>query len=148
MTGITHRQEPYVGEGETAPAPADQWQPISTAPKDGTCVLLFLRDEGFATLAYWRKDDPGDEFDWWLPAMDEWLCDGVVHEATHWMPLPKPPGAAPEPRWTTVTQPDGTVASVLPVALPPDELRRLTEPAQPMPEDGEPHPPADPRRKQ
>ena len=50
------------------------WQPIETAPKDGTEVLMWHRDLGAAVH----------------PCVRKW--DGV----THWMPLPLPPdGEAP-----------------------------------------------------
>jgi hypothetical protein len=54
------------------------WQPIETAPKDGTSVLLFDRDYGIATAAY---------FNGWQDSYSNF------EDATHWMPLPEPPSA-------------------------------------------------------
>ena len=60
---------------------ARQWQPVATAPKDGTHVLIYAspRDglEGFQTVAAYH-DDAG-----WC------VCE--LRYATHWMPLPAPP---------------------------------------------------------
>lgn len=72
------------------------WQPIETAPNDGTPILLFTRwagdeicpepfdeiqigcwDEGNLTGDVWHRE-PG------------WLVD-KIGTATHWRPLPAPP---------------------------------------------------------
>jgi hypothetical protein len=70
-----------------------EWQAISTAPKDGTPVLLFEPgdDEGvcfhigrFARTPGFRK----------RPARDGWVIASgwlAFDEPTHWMPLPAPP---------------------------------------------------------
>jgi hypothetical protein len=67
-----------------AAPPADAWQPIETAPKDGTVVLVYASDyqdlPGFiSTIAY--HDDAG------------WCVD-ELRPVTHWMRLPSPPIAA------------------------------------------------------
>jgi len=59
------------------------WQPIETAPKDGTRVLLWLSIGICATY---------DSFD------GQWEDDGQSLNTdfaapTHWMPLPAPPVA-------------------------------------------------------
>jgi len=77
-------------------APALNWQPIATAPEEG------------AFLAYCRwymvsaKDSHAPYWTNWMPR-HSWMCLGQVQgegstlsyvdrvEATHWMPLPKPP---------------------------------------------------------
>jgi hypothetical protein len=66
-----------------------EWQPIETAPKDGTVVLLFV---------------PGDDDcreDCWITASWDGLMGGVWMDnargewwgfgPSHWMPLPPPP---------------------------------------------------------
>jgi hypothetical protein len=58
------------------------WQPIETAPKDGTNVLVLWRYGGCSVL-FCRHDgfwDDGD-FNSSIPESD----------LTHWMPLPPPP---------------------------------------------------------
>lgn len=79
----------------TLQALKDAWQPISTAPKDGTDIFLFgwcldwTKDNSkraefqVMTIGFWNdhiggfqseRDDTADYF-----------------EPTHWMPLPPPP---------------------------------------------------------
>ncbi len=65
------------------------WQPIETAPKDGTPLLLFGRVAYSQELAqyvgFWgRWDSAGGEF-------ETWICSGPHWKPTHWMPLPDPP---------------------------------------------------------
>jgi hypothetical protein len=52
------------------------WQPIETAPKDGTLVLLYLPD-GLMACRRWQDNH-------WRGWDSE--------DATHWMPLPAAPG--------------------------------------------------------
>jgi hypothetical protein len=64
-----------------------EWQPIETAPKDGTRILIFGAREcyggDYISLAYWDH--------WWRGDYDEPV---YVDEPTHWMPLPPPPQQA------------------------------------------------------
>ena len=61
---------------------ATQWQPIETAPKDGTWVLCKVEEdiyqyESIIVLRY---------------VIGSWGRPGISgYRATHWMPLPKPP---------------------------------------------------------
>jgi len=59
-----------------------EWQPIETAPMDGTRVLV---TDGFMVGdAYFRRGD------WWLyECGDDWYS--VTINPTNWMPLPQPP---------------------------------------------------------
>lgn len=81
---------------------AAQWQPIETAPKDGTEVLLFA--PGRLTYGAWVEPSPepnikyrdgfAPEPEWedFEPYWSSW--DGgftTEHPPTHWMPLPPPP---------------------------------------------------------
>lgn len=78
-----------------SPAPtkqATEWQPIETAPKDGTRILAVcmktaertIRRMGHMAVTEW--DDTWGEF------------NHISWPATHWMPLPAPPlAAAPTP---------------------------------------------------
>lgn len=59
-----------------------KWQPMSTAPKDGTSILIFEADEGTTgtvRVARWRDDT--------IPT--GWT--GSEHAPSHWLPLPQPP---------------------------------------------------------
>jgi hypothetical protein len=66
-----------------------EWQPIETAPKDGSNVLLspaFERER--VTVGSWDLDDVGEGGQCWrCLELSERL------EPTHWMPLPSPPEA-------------------------------------------------------
>ena len=66
------------------------WQPIETAPKDGTKLLLVWREKSPRSLPFviegqWHVARDGDEF-WWSPSPMRWAV-----EPTHWMPLPDLP---------------------------------------------------------
>lgn len=59
----------------------NEWQPIETAPKDGTDILVYekYKDSEYIVVAsnhgfYWAFDDRDTEIN-----------------PTHWMPLPEPP---------------------------------------------------------
>jgi hypothetical protein len=62
------------------------WQDISTAPRDGTDVLIGLGDT-IAIGFYCPENDPRLPPGWIWAGEDLWFrC-----EPTHWMPLPAPP---------------------------------------------------------
>lgn len=77
----------------SSPAGADssRWQPIETAPRDGTQILV-----GVWVAGYFK----GSESRWscWTIGQHgsgDFGCDGEWgDEPTHWMPLPPPPDAA------------------------------------------------------
>lgn len=66
-----------------------QWQPISTAPKDGTWVLVYRR----------RSDTQDDieaaQYNTWIADKKAWMKGDISFptwdEPTHWMPLPELP---------------------------------------------------------
>lgn len=71
----------------------DEWQPIETAPKDGTPVLIAAHDNGMSSqprhvlVAHWSYSFSDD---------GEWLRDegeefSQTWPPTHWQPLPDPP---------------------------------------------------------
>ena len=64
-----------------------EWQPIETAPKDGTEILAFATFErrDFIAVAQWADADP--EFP---NTVAGWFWDYAIRP-THWMPLPEPP---------------------------------------------------------
>lgn len=65
------------------------WQPIETAPKDGTEVFI----------TFWAWDEPGKQRCYAVAGCEggPWVDmndDNRAHEfyaPTHWMPLPQPP---------------------------------------------------------
>jgi len=78
----------------------EDWQPIETAPQDGTCAVLYFPQhahEGFDGLDYryrlaiyrdgrWRDQGTNhDSFEGVDPSYDD--------TPTHWRPLPPPPAA-------------------------------------------------------
>lgn len=67
------------------------WQPIETAPKDGTSILTFVRDGVLPVdVGSFRED-----FDIPGNGAGTWRDDG--REPTHWMPLPAAPTLPPNP---------------------------------------------------
>lgn len=92
------------------------WQPIETAPKDGTDIILGAPAQEYqgkpvaprSTIGHWTTDeecqvDIGDcggecrcrEYEYVDPYWMSW--DGgftAENPPTHWMPLPAPPEAA------------------------------------------------------
>jgi hypothetical protein len=68
----------------------EKWQPIESAPKDGTPLLLF------SPLDYFTFGNVENGLIWvsggWRCGSSGWRGDGGIdHEPTHWMPLPPPP---------------------------------------------------------
>lgn len=70
------------------------WQPIDTAPKDGTWLLLFRpgKEGNRIAEARWRGNwmDKGS-YEW---GGNSW-CYPENSQPTHWMPLPPPPKEQP-----------------------------------------------------
>jgi len=72
------------------------WQPIETAPKDGTEILAWVQprtSRGFSVLARWYSDKfSKDPQPYWMLLMPSRTCEFDRHnQPTHWMPLPEPP---------------------------------------------------------
>lgn len=80
-----------------------EWQPIETAPKDGTAVIIAVPDRAHTDFivgeAYFDPEHYGDG-DWWWANTDYGdYHGGPVSEVnynhpTHWRPLPAPPSQA------------------------------------------------------
>ena len=76
------------------------WQPIETAPRDGTWILLaggrveygWYAEQPPLVVGQYTNDGPGGLDDWqWHFA---WYDGGYYGEyigPTHWQPLPEPP---------------------------------------------------------
>ena len=74
------------------------WQPIETAPKDGTSILLFQPDDANIWCPCREKQMTTYTFVGWFDrnhcAGPNWVCseyDAFEKSPTHWMPLPEPP---------------------------------------------------------
>ena len=61
------------------------WQPIETAPKDGTSILVCDKGHYYPFVAEWNEQEK-----YWrsTSCIDQYF--GIA-DATHWMPLPEPP---------------------------------------------------------
>lgn len=69
------------------------WQPIESAPKDGTCLILATLSGIASWPGFW---DQGEHNYWgysgWYDEMDRGnILTAEPYEATHWRPLPDPP---------------------------------------------------------
>lgn len=67
--------------------PPPEWQPIETAPKDGTNILIAYRDGYFGDMVVTKAAWDEDKEKWDKLFSNEYIKD----IPTHWMPLPKPP---------------------------------------------------------
>lgn len=69
------------------------WQPIETAPKDGTRILLWCVHQN----AQYAKDARAEGWEaavigeWTTHNRGGWVWHGLAGKHTHWMPLPDPP---------------------------------------------------------
>ena len=72
------------------------WQPIETAPKGGSSILL-ATPKGLIADGFWS------------PVYGVWSWPYVMVEPTHWMPLPDPPGAQAQP---APSVPDGWLRAI------------------------------------
>ena len=61
-----------------------EWQPIETAPKDGTPVLAYGYSPHY-------PDEYFTRIQWWADGIGYWAAHSVSIIPTHWMPLPDPP---------------------------------------------------------
>lgn len=76
-----------------------EWQPIETAPKDGTSILVcggtiiwtegmgFEAEMGEPRIACWTGE-------YWYIGNGETYGDEIYCKPTNWMPLPAPPTAS------------------------------------------------------
>ena len=64
-----------------------EWRPISSAPRDGTTILVAAKDPYDVLIVRWRPAFVGDAFPWYDSGCECWN-DNIL---THWMPTPDPP---------------------------------------------------------
>lgn len=74
-----------------------EWQPIETAPKDGTLILVYEPVRQYAEagiyMVSWDREYPYQPKTWCIvySEQDEQGGCATVDWATYWMPLPEPP---------------------------------------------------------
>lgn len=54
-----------------------EWQPIDTAPRDGTEIVVYTADLDAMGVAWWEHG--------------QWTVGESGWEPTHWIPVPPPP---------------------------------------------------------
>lgn len=65
-----------------------KWQPIETAPKDGTAILIWQPDKKKGL----SQDDNRYAIGYWRVAEGGWgNRNSAEVNPSHWMPLPEPP---------------------------------------------------------
>lgn len=62
-----------------------EWQPIETAPKDGTGILAWDSYDDH-TVVFWSEKARA-----WVLNVPGSYCADRTHTFTHWMPLPSSP---------------------------------------------------------
>lgn len=81
-----------------------EWQPIETAPRDGTEFLAYdpvvnKYDVCYASDNRWYGPRDDDDLPYFIHQVDGdyGSCDDYFNgdRATHWMPLPEPPEETP-----------------------------------------------------
>lgn len=65
-----------------------EWQPIETAPKDGTDIIVYCPTYKAIWPAYYPEDPDYDGHAW------RRFDHAMIPEPSHWMPLPTPPAAS------------------------------------------------------
>ena len=63
------------------------WQPIETAPRDGTPILSCVEGDPEPVIAWWDKW----EYGCYWKTLNEYYAMDRGRIPTHWMPLPQPP---------------------------------------------------------
>ena len=87
---MVHRTTVAPSESSVITEPSMTWQPIETAPRDGSLILIGgMGSRGwFVADVKWR-----DGWMMWSSETDDWTEE--CHAASHWMPLPAPPTGQP-----------------------------------------------------
>lgn len=72
-------------------ARSNDWQPIETAPRDGTEIITVVK--GFVPTIGWYDGNEWLNHALLYDAVSSFLvdCDDIRYNPTHWMPLPEPP---------------------------------------------------------
>lgn len=77
------------------------WQPIETAPRDGTLIDLWISavDCAFRAVDFkWEVTETQKQGQWVKDGNPlDWHYGNVGMQATHWMPVPAPPSPQEKP---------------------------------------------------
>jgi hypothetical protein len=67
----------------------NEWQPIETAPKDGTNILSWCKEYGLVICSWTGHEDDNGQFETgWIA----FHCFATYKfNPTYWIPIPKPP---------------------------------------------------------
>jgi hypothetical protein len=80
----------------------DGWQPIETAPRDGTRMLLWVAVNEEPVIAAWCVSRAPYRFEGWSTGWETASGYDVgyasIGDPTHWRPLPAPPQEASDER--------------------------------------------------
>lgn len=90
---------PMVSAASVVSPPSSGWEPIETAPRDGTVIDLWMvLSDGRGTRGHREADCRWDQaedapFGWMQTDWegDSAYVEGIAVKATHWRPLPPPP---------------------------------------------------------
>lgn len=85
---LSHAEARELADLIAAHEAMNEWQPIETAPKDGSDLLLFVRTR------HGRRETAVLPGFWMGPFWVTFNHDGAISNSadpTHWMPLPEPP---------------------------------------------------------
>jgi hypothetical protein len=77
------------------PQPEAGWQPIETAPKDGTEVLL-VNDDGIRTVGRWSKHNHVPLYGW-IRQVELYGEEFDEFDPVAWVPIPPAPQAGDKP---------------------------------------------------
>lgn len=76
-----------------------EWQDISTAPRDGTPVLICRAGQKYPLMGQWQNEievkDDGTVSGWLIHECEDYWYTWALYQENempaHWMPLPEPP---------------------------------------------------------
>ena len=88
--------EGWLRDARAAIEAMQDWQPISTAPTDGTRFLAYRRGddpEDIGVVSISHRHDPGGALRNPKHNYETWVTDygTPLTQPSHWMPLPEPP---------------------------------------------------------
>ncbi len=78
------------------------WQPIETAPKDGTNILVYDPPSEYYSggifIVFWDREYKRSSKTWCVICSEDGETGSwaTISHPTHWMPLPEPPNSAEE----------------------------------------------------